>query len=135
MDKPIVNETMFFLGNGFNTSITVCLMETKCPNKTIGTINVGSQLNGKFKIAMFGCFKCEFLYRRRRGEKAFTTTLIRRPRHIKFRTKIVFLLIFPLLNPKYATIGPVTPAIMSTYFVLRKSLVQERLCSEKANTV
>ena len=30
-------------------------METKCPNKTIGTTNVGSKLNGKYKIAIFGC--------------------------------------------------------------------------------
>jgi hypothetical protein len=29
-------------------------METKCPNNTIGTINVGNQQKGKFKIARFG---------------------------------------------------------------------------------
>ncbi len=36
------------------------LIETKCPNKTIGTINVGNQQKGKFKIAIFGWSKAIF---------------------------------------------------------------------------
>ena len=40
--------------------VVSCLIDVKCPNKTIGTINVGSQLNGKFKIAMFGWSNANF---------------------------------------------------------------------------
>src|SRR5690554_3725731 len=90
-------------------------METKCPNKTIGTINVGNQLNGKFKIAVFGCSKANFCIGDGAEKKAFTTMLTRRPRQIKFQIKIVLRLIFPLANPKYAIIGAVIPAIISKF--------------------
>ncbi|MCE2963558.1 MAG: hypothetical protein ACK5UE_07775 [Chitinophagales bacterium] len=35
-------------------------MQTKCPNNTIGMMNVGHQLNGKYKIAMLGWSKASF---------------------------------------------------------------------------
>ncbi len=36
------------------------MIETKCPNNIMGTINVGKRLNGKFKIAMLGCSNANF---------------------------------------------------------------------------
>ncbi len=36
------------------------LIATKCPNNTIGTINVGNKLNGKYSMATFGCSKAIF---------------------------------------------------------------------------
>jgi len=90
-------------------------METICPNKTIGTINVGNQLKGKFKIAMLGCSKANFCIGDGAEKKAFMTMLIRRPRHTKFQIKTRFRLFFPFANPKYAIIGAVIPAMISKF--------------------
>ena len=71
-----------------------CLIDTKCPNKTVGTINVGNQLNGKFRIAMFGWSNANFCIGDGAESKALTTIFIKSARHTKFQTKIIFLFKF-----------------------------------------
>ncbi|WP_312365061.1 hypothetical protein [Sphingobacterium sp.] len=85
----------------------------------MGTINVGNQLNGKFKIAMLGCSKANFCTGDGAEKKAFMTMLIRRPRQTRFQIKTVLWLIFPFANPKYAINGAVMPAIISKFLPLK----------------
>ena len=75
-------------------------MEVKCPNKTIGTINVGNQLNGKFKIAMLGCSKANFCIGEGAENNAFKTIFIKRPRQMKFQIKIVGRFSLFFVSPK-----------------------------------
>ena len=67
-----------------------CLMDTKCPNKISGTMNVGNQLKGKCSIAMFGWSKANFWMGEGAENKAFKTMLIKRPRQIKFHNEYGF---------------------------------------------
>lgn len=41
-------------------SFVSCLIAAKCPNNTVGTINVGSRLKGKYNIAILGWSKANF---------------------------------------------------------------------------
>ncbi len=52
-----------------------CLMDVRCPNSTTGTINVGNQLKGKFKSAMFGCSNASFCNGEGADKKANATML------------------------------------------------------------
>ncbi len=90
-----------------------CRIDVKCPNKTIGTIKVGNQLNGKFRIAMFGWSNAKICKGDGAENIALITMFNKRARQIKFQTKINFLLNFPFVKPKYAINGAVIPAIMS----------------------
>lgn len=77
-----------------------CLIDVKCPNKTTGTINVGNQLNRKFKIEMFGWSNANFCKGEGADNKAFTTIFIKSARQIKFQPKIICRLNFPFVSPK-----------------------------------
>jgi hypothetical protein len=55
-----VSRSLFFVRLNVYFILNNCLIETKCPNKTTGTINVGNQLNGKFKIAILGWLNANF---------------------------------------------------------------------------
>ena len=99
----------------FQVFLNNCLIEVKCPNNTIGTIKVGNQLNGKFKIAIFGCSNANFCIGEGAENKALTTIFINSPKHTKFQIKIAFLLIFCFVKPKYAIKGAVNPASMSKF--------------------
>ena len=55
-----------------------CLIDVKCPNKIIGTINVGNQLNGKFRIAMLGWSNANFCNGDGAESKAITIIFIKR---------------------------------------------------------
>ena len=77
-----------------------CLIEAKCPNNTIGTINVGNQQNGKFKIAIFGCSNANFCIGEGAENKAFTTIFINSPRQMKFQINKIFLFIVCFVKPK-----------------------------------
>lgn len=94
-------------------SFNSCLIDVKCPNNTIGTIKVGNQLNGKFKIAILGWSKANFWIGEGAENNAFTTIFIRNPRQMKFQIRIVCLFSFDLVSPKYAITGAEIPARMS----------------------
>ena len=113
--KTPVSRSLFFVRFLSAFYFNNCLIEVKCPNNTIGTIKVGNQLNGKFKIAIFGCSNANFCIGEGAENKALTTIFIKSPKHTKFQIKIAFLLIFCFVKPKYAMKGAVNPASMSKF--------------------
>lgn len=115
-------------------SVIVLLKPNVQKNRTIGTIKVGSQLNGKCNIAILGCSNSNFCIGDGADKKASTTIFMSSARHMKFQIKIIFRLIFPLAKPKYAIIGAVIPAIISK-FRPSMSSVQVLLCFRKAKTI
>ena len=76
------------------------MIETKCPNNIMGTINVGKRLNGKFKIAMLGCSNANFWIGEGAENNARITMFNKSPKQIKFQTKISYLLNFVFVIPK-----------------------------------
>jgi len=76
------------------------LIDTRCPSSMIGTIKVGNQLNGKFKIARLGCSKARRWIGEGADNKACITMLIKSARLMQFQSKIVFRPIWGFVKPK-----------------------------------
>ncbi len=108
-DKPNVACRFCYSGCRFIS----CLIDTKCPNKTIGTINVGSQLNGKYRIAMFGWSNANCWIGKGVDNNALTTMFNKSARQMKFQNKIICRLNILFVKPKYAIKGAVMPEIIS----------------------
>lgn len=117
----------------FTFIVNSCLIATRCVSKTMGTIKVGNQLKGKFKIAIFGWSNANFCMGDGAESKALITIFSKSPRQITFQINIPRLPIQCFEKPKNATIGAVIPENISRFLPSKVIRPGMALCRNNQN--
>src|SRR5260221_6617372 len=92
-----------------------CLIDTRCENKTVGTIKHGSHIKGKYNTAILGCSNPNCWKGKGAERIAFTTIFNNKSMPAIFHASINLLLSDFFTKPKYVISGADKPASISKF--------------------